>query len=81
MKTKSWIIVGIFIALIGGLSSIYLLVYSLFVSIPIVILGFCIIGLKVKKTCINKTVIASATIIAVYHSTTYALMIQSQALA
>ena len=80
MKTTYWIVIGILIALIGGLSSIYLSVYSLFVSIPIAILGFCIIGFRVTKICINKIVIASATIIAVYYSATYVLMIQSQAL-
>lgn len=79
MKTRLLIIGAILI--VFGISSIPLLsVYSLFTSIPIMILGGSIVGLGFVRLQLSRIVIMSSPIIAGYYLITYSLMVQSQAL-
>lgn len=79
MKTL-FLVIGIFLIIVGASSTILLSVYSLFTSIPIIILGFCVIGFGFTRVCISKVAIVSSTIIVAYCLISYALMVQSQAL-
>jgi hypothetical protein len=79
MKTRLLIIGGIPIIIGISLTPI-LSVYSIFIPIPIAILGFCIIGFGLLKFPLYKTVIISSVIIIVYLVIMYTIMVQSQAL-
>lgn len=75
-----FLIMGAILIMLGIFSAPSLSVYSLFTSIPIMILGVSVVGFGFVRLHLNKIVIVSSPIIASYCLIVYSLMVQSQAL-
>ncbi|MBS3052856.1 MAG: hypothetical protein J4428_05815 [Candidatus Aenigmarchaeota archaeon] len=79
MKTKTTLVGSILITL--GLALYpFLSIYSYFVSVPIIILGICVIVFGNSKLKANRIAILTSLIIIIYYLIMHVLIVQSQAL-
>ena len=79
MKPK-FLIIGTILMILGIASAPLLSAYSLFTSIPIMILGGAVVGFGFVGLQLSQIAIVSSSILAGYYIVTYSLLMQSQAL-